>query len=260
MEFVRGEDLAALIRRIGRLPSEKVIDIAPPVVRRARGGACQGVLHRDLKPANVLIDEHGLVRITDFGIAVTGPTACLRRWSGPPATWRPSSVAGRTALGAHRYLRARAGAVRAVVGQHAFTRSGRGRSVTAVAFPPGVNPSSNASSCRRSPRIRRTAGIGPRDGGSLPTSDGRANGARPSGARDARWRRLAAQRAARRGARRRRHSVRPAPVRQSALTARRHDHPRRLPEHHRRSRVRQHVEGRPGRRAGTIAVPENVSG
>ena len=39
----------------------------------------------------------------------------------------------------------------------------------------------------------------------------------------------------------------------------RHDHPGRFPQHHRRSRVRQHVEGRPGRRVGTIAVPESVS-
>ncbi len=71
MELVRGEDLAALLRRAGRLPSEKVADIARQLCAGLAAAHAQGVLHRDLKPANVLIDEDGLVRITDFGIAIT---------------------------------------------------------------------------------------------------------------------------------------------------------------------------------------------
>jgi eukaryotic-like serine/threonine-protein kinase len=71
MEFVQGEDLAALLKRTGRLTSERVLEIARQLCAGLAAAHAQGVLHRDLKPANVLIDQEGRVRITDFGIAVT---------------------------------------------------------------------------------------------------------------------------------------------------------------------------------------------
>jgi tetratricopeptide (TPR) repeat protein/predicted Ser/Thr protein kinase len=71
MEYVPGEDLAALLRRTGRLTSERVVEIAHQLCGGLAAAHAQGVLHRDLKPANILIDQDGRVRITDFGIAVT---------------------------------------------------------------------------------------------------------------------------------------------------------------------------------------------
>jgi tetratricopeptide (TPR) repeat protein/predicted Ser/Thr protein kinase len=71
MEFVQGEDLAALLKRTGRLTSERVVEIAHQLCAGLAAAHAAGVLHRDLKPANVLIDQEGRVRITDFGIAVT---------------------------------------------------------------------------------------------------------------------------------------------------------------------------------------------
>jgi eukaryotic-like serine/threonine-protein kinase len=71
MEFVPGEDLAALLKRTGRLTSERVVEIGHQLCAGLAAAHAESVLHRDLKPANVLIDRNGRVRITDFGIAVT---------------------------------------------------------------------------------------------------------------------------------------------------------------------------------------------
>jgi len=69
MEFIKGEELSSLLRRIGRLPSDKAIEIARQLCAGLAAAHERGVLHRDLKPANVMIDSEGNVRITDFGIA-----------------------------------------------------------------------------------------------------------------------------------------------------------------------------------------------
>jgi serine/threonine-protein kinase len=70
MEYIDGEDLASLLRRIGRLPSAKAIEIARQLCSGLAAAHERGVLHRDLKPANVMIDGRGQARITDFGLAV----------------------------------------------------------------------------------------------------------------------------------------------------------------------------------------------
>jgi serine/threonine-protein kinase len=69
MEYIDGEDLATLIRRIGRLPPDKAVQIARQLCAAIAAAHERGVIHRDLKPANVMIDGQGDVRVTDFGIA-----------------------------------------------------------------------------------------------------------------------------------------------------------------------------------------------
>jgi serine/threonine-protein kinase len=69
MEFVQGEDLASLLRRIGRLAPDKAAEMARGLAAGLAAAHDKGVLHRDLKPGNVLIDEHGRVRLADFGLA-----------------------------------------------------------------------------------------------------------------------------------------------------------------------------------------------
>ena len=74
MEYVDGEDLASLLRRIGRIPQDKAIDIARQLCAGLAAAHECGVLHRDLKPANVMIDGDGNVRVADFGLAIADGT------------------------------------------------------------------------------------------------------------------------------------------------------------------------------------------
>lgn len=69
MEYVDGEDLGALLKRIGRLPGDKAVDVARQLCFGLAAAHERGVLHRDLKPANVMLDGRGRVRIMDFGVA-----------------------------------------------------------------------------------------------------------------------------------------------------------------------------------------------
>lgn len=94
MEFVQGEDLAALLKRTGRLTSERVIEMAHQLCAGLAAAHAEGVLHRDLKPANILIDEEGRVRITDFGIAVTTSDAESPSMIGTIGYMAPEQLAG----------------------------------------------------------------------------------------------------------------------------------------------------------------------
>ena len=96
MEYVDGEDLASLLRRIGRLPRDKALEIARGVCAGLAAAHDKGVIHRDLKPANVMIDGLGHARIADFGLAALAGEALADR-SGTPAYMAPEQIAGGSA-------------------------------------------------------------------------------------------------------------------------------------------------------------------
>jgi serine/threonine-protein kinase len=96
MEYIRGEELASVLKRFGRLPTDKAVEIARQMCAGLGAAHDAGVIHRDLKPGNVMIDENGNVRITDFGLAglledFSGGVAL----EGTPEYMSPEQLAGR---------------------------------------------------------------------------------------------------------------------------------------------------------------------
>jgi serine/threonine-protein kinase len=101
MEYIDGEDLASLLRRIGRLPAARALEVARQLCAGLAAAHDKGVLHRDLKPANVMIDGRGQARITDF-------VWRWRRGRGSPSTSRARSPTWRRSGFTARQPRCRA--------------------------------------------------------------------------------------------------------------------------------------------------------
>ena len=97
MEYVDGEDLSSLLRRIGRLPADKAIQSARQLCAGLAAAHDLGVLHRDLKPSNVMLDGRGAVKITDFGLADFIERVSSRELAGTPAYMAPELLAGAVA-------------------------------------------------------------------------------------------------------------------------------------------------------------------
>jgi hypothetical protein len=96
MEYIDGEDLGSLLRRIGRLPADKATEFARKMCAGLAAAHKQGVLHRDLKPANVMIDGRGELHIMDFGLAaVATQLEGAEARNGTPAYMAPEQLEGR---------------------------------------------------------------------------------------------------------------------------------------------------------------------
>jgi serine/threonine protein kinase len=96
MEYVDGEDLASVVRRIGRLSPDKATEVARQICAGLAAAHERGVIHRDLKPANVMLDGAGKIRITDFGLAsIAASIKGADARAGTPAYMAPEQLAGR---------------------------------------------------------------------------------------------------------------------------------------------------------------------
>ena len=96
MEYIDGEDLASLLRRIGRLPSDKALELARQLCAGLAAAHDRKVLHRDLKPANVLIDGRGRAHLADFGLAnLTDQRRDAPEIAGTPGYMAPEQQEGR---------------------------------------------------------------------------------------------------------------------------------------------------------------------
>lgn len=69
MEFVDGETVTDRIIREKRLGWREVIELACQICKALKAAHNTGIVHRDLKPSNLLLDKHGICKLTDFGVA-----------------------------------------------------------------------------------------------------------------------------------------------------------------------------------------------
>jgi len=98
MEYVQGEDLKRLIRKMGQMSAGQAVALAKQVAEGLAEAHRQGIVHRDLKPQNIMVDEEGNARIMDFGIArsvkaksLTGEGVMI----GTPEYMSPEQVEGK---------------------------------------------------------------------------------------------------------------------------------------------------------------------
>ena len=70
MEYVEGKTLKQLLKRRGSLTITEVIDIMSQVTDGMAHAHDSYIIHRDIKPQNIMILDNGMIKITDFGIAM----------------------------------------------------------------------------------------------------------------------------------------------------------------------------------------------
>src|SRR5262245_35849077 len=69
MQFVDGKDLSTILKKQGKLPTDRLVRIFHQTAEGLKAAHDQGVTHRDLKPQNIMIDSSDRVYVTDFGMA-----------------------------------------------------------------------------------------------------------------------------------------------------------------------------------------------
>ncbi len=97
MELVKGESLAARLRRERTLPASEVRRIGGLLLEALGVAHAAGIVHRDVKPANVLLGEKGEVKLSDFGVAFFGDSSLTMPGTriGTPAYMAPEQLRAR---------------------------------------------------------------------------------------------------------------------------------------------------------------------
>lgn len=94
MQYIPGETLYDLLRRVHSLPVPDALEMASRLCDILRYVHEHGVIHRDVKPGNILISDDGMPHIIDFGIAkITGREPMMFGWFSPKMTGTPEYMA-----------------------------------------------------------------------------------------------------------------------------------------------------------------------
>jgi len=100
MEYVRGDNLKAIIKKKGRLFPAEAVRIAVQVCEALEHAHQNNIVHRDVKPHNILITHDGRAKLTDFGIAMEATSGTITRSDtivGSVHYLSPEQVRGETA-------------------------------------------------------------------------------------------------------------------------------------------------------------------
>jgi serine/threonine-protein kinase len=99
MELVEGEDLRTRSRK-ARIPLPMLMDFGMQVLAALEYAHTRGVVHRDIKPANIMVTPANLVKVLDFGIAVSQGSVELTKAGsliGSPLHMSPEQIRGEKA-------------------------------------------------------------------------------------------------------------------------------------------------------------------
>jgi serine/threonine-protein kinase len=194
MEYIEGEPLDRLLRRVGALPLPRVLEIADQVAGALDYAHAHGIVHRDVKPANILVSSSGLVKVTDFGIArlADADLTLTQHTQGTPSYMAPEQVAGHPVDGRADLFALGALLYELLTGARAFP----GERLTTIIYrivheeppplckvapglPPGIGPCLQRALAKDPARryaraaelardLRQTAAAAPKEGGVRP--------------------------------------------------------------------------------------------
>jgi len=96
-EFVKGKDLATVLRGRGKPDVASALHVMRQVAAALKASGQAGIVHRDIKPENILVTKKGEVKVADFGLAQLGESGPEKKGvtMGTPLYMSPEQVSGR---------------------------------------------------------------------------------------------------------------------------------------------------------------------